>query len=107
MSSQGSNQAQARPEKGESTAVLPEATKPRRLPMYRVILHNDDENDFQHVIETILMLTPLNGQDAVERTVEAHDTGCSMLLVIHRERAELYVEQFQSRGLTVSIEPEE
>ncbi|MCG8406295.1 MAG: ATP-dependent Clp protease adaptor ClpS [Phycisphaerales bacterium] len=95
----------ATPENAESTATLPETTKPRHLPMYKVILHNDDVSEIGHVIETILMLTPLTRQEAEEKTVEADRTGCSLLLVIHKERAELYAEQFQSRGLTITIEP--
>ena len=41
------------------------------------------------------------------RTVEANQSGLSLLLVTHKERAELYQEQFQSKGLTVTIEPAE
>jgi ATP-dependent Clp protease adapter protein ClpS len=41
----------------------------------------------------------------VERTVEAHESGVALLMVTHRERAELIQEQFQTRGLTVTIEP--
>lgn len=107
MYSDGPKNAQAGPQAGESTTVLTETVKPRHLPMYRVILHNDDANDVEHVIESIVMLTPLNAQDAAEKTVEAHKTGCSLLLVIHKERAELYAEQFHSRSLTVTIEPSE
>jgi ATP-dependent Clp protease adaptor protein ClpS len=77
----------------------------RQLPPYRVILHNDDVNSFEYVILTILKLTELNEQDAVERTLEAHETGQSLLLVTHKERAELYVEQFASCHLTVTCEP--
>lgn len=79
----------------------------RVLPPYRVILHNDDVNTFEHVIRTILKLTPLKESEAVARTVEAHESGSSVLLVTHKERAELYVEQFASRGLTVTCEPDE
>jgi ATP-dependent Clp protease adaptor protein ClpS len=79
----------------------------RVLPPYRVILHNDDVNTFEHVIRTILKLTPLKEPEAVARTVEAHEAGSSVLLVTHKERAELYVEQFASRGLTVTCEPDE
>jgi len=76
------------------------------LPPYQVILHNDDVNSFEHVIRTILLLTPLKEPEAVARTIEAHETGSSILLVTHRERAELYVEQFASRNLTVTCEPD-
>ena len=78
----------------------------RELPPFRVILHNDDVNDFDHVIRSILRLTPLKLADAIARTLEAHETGCSLLLVTHQERAELYVEQFASVSLTVTAEPE-
>ena len=78
----------------------------RQLPPFRVILHNDDENDFRHVITSIMKLTHLTPEEAIERTLEAHETGQSLLLVTHRERAELYVEQFASLSLTVTAEPE-
>jgi ATP-dependent Clp protease adapter protein ClpS len=58
------------------------------------------------VIAAIIELTPLKKEDALLRTLEAHETGCALLLVTHRERAELYAEQFQSKSLTVSIEPD-
>ena len=41
----------------------------------------------------------------MDRTVEAHEAGVAMLLVTHRERAELIQDQFQTRGVTVTIEP--
>jgi ATP-dependent Clp protease adaptor protein ClpS len=78
----------------------------RKLPPYRVILHNDDVNTFEHVILTILKLTPLEQSEAVQRTLEAHETGAALLLITHQERAELYCEQFASANLTVTCEPE-
>lgn len=107
MPGRKSKQAQIQPQQAQGTATIRARPKPGLLPMFRVILHNDDVNDVAHVVESIIMLTPLRGQDAVERTIEAHHTGCALLLVTHRERAELYVEQFQSRNLTVTIEPAE
>jgi len=89
------------------------ATKPevdqqtRLLPPFRVLLHNDDVNTFEHVVIAILKLTPLNEQEAIEKTIEAHETGTSLLLVTSKERAELYVEQFASLSLTVTCEPDE
>jgi ATP-dependent Clp protease adaptor protein ClpS len=78
----------------------------RLLPPYRVILHNDDVNTFEHVIRAITRLTPLNEKEAATRAMEAHETGVALLLVTHRERAELYVEQFASASLTVTCEPD-
>jgi len=77
-----------------------------QLPPYRVLLHNDDVNTFEHVTRSIMRLTSLNLEEAMRRTLEAHEHGVSLLLVTHRERAELYVEQFTSLGLTVTCEPE-
>ncbi|GAG05515.1 unnamed protein product, partial [marine sediment metagenome] len=48
-----------------------------------------------------------NEQEAIEKTIEAHETGVSLLLVTSKERAELYVEQFASLSLTVTCEPDE
>ncbi len=79
----------------------------QQLPPYRVILHNDDVNTFEYVIRAILKITPLGETEAVERTLEAHETGSSLLLVTHKERAELYVEQFATKRLTVTTEPAE
>ena len=85
----------------------PAKKPPQPLPPWKVLLHNDDKNDFDFVIDTIVALTPLNEQDASRRTLEAHQSGVALLLTTHKERAELYREQFQSKGLTVTIEPAE
>jgi ATP-dependent Clp protease adaptor protein ClpS len=85
----------------------PQKKPPQMLPPYKVLLHNDDKNDMHFVINTIMELTPLNEDQAKQRTTEADKTGLSLLLVTHKERAELYQEQFTSKGLVVTIEPAE
>ena len=89
------------------TAVLPEAPPPQRKPMrgWAVLLHNDDVNDFAFVARSVIEFARLPHADAVERTIEAHESGVALLVVTHRERAELIEEQFRTRGLTVTIEP--
>lgn len=79
----------------------------RRLPPFKLLLHNDDVNSIEHVILTILQLTPLTEQEAIERTIEAHNNGLALLLVTTKERAELYVEQFHACRLTATCEPDE
>ncbi|MBL8877577.1 MAG: ATP-dependent Clp protease adaptor ClpS [Phycisphaerales bacterium] len=76
------------------------------LPLFKVVLHNDDKNTVDHVVRVLIELTPLNELDAVARTIEAHETGCAVVLVTHQERAELYVEQFASYSLTATCEPD-
>lgn len=83
----------------------PKKSPPRQLPPWRVMLHNDDKNEFEDVVKTIRKLTTLSKEEAVLRTIEAHNTGVALLLVTHQERAELYVEQFTSCGLTATTEP--
>lgn len=86
--------------------------KPKRpptemLPPWKVLLHNDDVNTFEDVIDTIVELTPLDENAAVKAAREADAEDVSLLLVTHKERAELYVDQFKAKFLTVTIEPAE
>ncbi len=108
-SDQGGGTATAKPRKARKIGPKPAPTKnpPGLLPVWKVLLHNDDKNDILFVVGTIVELTPLNKQEAELRTVEANDTGVALLLTTHKERAELYQDQFQTKGLTVTIEPAE
>ena len=93
----------------DDTAVIerPKTSPPRvrRLPLWQVILHNDDINEVSYVVGTITELTSLARAEATVRMLEAHRRGASLLLETHREHAELLAEQFQSKRLTVTIEP--
>ena len=100
-----SGTATAKPKRSPKKA--PQKKPPQPLPPWKVLLHNDDKNDLHFVVRTVMELTPLNEQDANERTVEAHKTGVALLLTTHKERAELYQEQLTSKGLVVTIEPAE
>lgn len=88
-----------------STQTL-ERQQTQLLPPYRVVLHNDDVNTFDHVILTTLKLTPLPLPEVVTKVEEADRDGRSVLLVTNRERGELYVEQFATFNLTVTCEPD-
>ena len=85
----------------------PKHKPPQMLPPWKVLLHNDDKNEMMFVVATIVELTPLNQQEAQNRMKEADDTGVALILTTHKERAELYQEQFTSKGLVVTIEPAE
>ena len=106
MADKGAAQATI-PKEKTATAVKPAPPKPKMLPPFKVILHNDDENTMEDVVAVILMLTPLKQQEAMLRMLEAHEQGQALLLVTHRERAELYVEQFASCGVTTTMEADE
>ena len=94
-----------KPKRARKTS--PRKKPPQPLPPWKVLLHNDDKNTVDYVVSTIMQLTTLNEQDAATRMVEAHKTGVALLLTTHKERAELYQEQFTSKGLVVTIEPAE
>jgi ATP-dependent Clp protease adaptor protein ClpS len=98
--------AVAAPQANPQQDTAPANSTPAQLPPWKVLLHNDDRNEMIFVIHTIVELTPLNRQEALTRMLEAHDRGVALLVVTHKERAELYQDQFQSKGLTVTIEPE-
>ena len=102
---ESSGTATAKPKRAPRSK--PKPRPPQMLPPWKVLLHNDDKNDVVDVVTTIVQLTPLKEQEAVLRMKEAHETGVALLLTTHKERAELYQEQFQSKDLTVTIEPAE
>jgi ATP-dependent Clp protease adaptor protein ClpS len=87
------------------TQTKPKPPETQQLPPYKVLLHNDDVNDMEYVVRTIMELTHLNKKDSTVRMMEAHTTGVALLLVTHKERAELFVDQFATKKVTVTIEP--
>ena len=98
-------QAQPESKPRATKQAKPSPPKADKLPPYKVLLHNDDHNAMDHVVESILLLTPLKEYEAIRRMYEAHRRGLTLLLTTHQERAELYRDQFKSKGLTVTIEP--
>ena len=94
-------------DRGSSTAVKKRPSRPKAdwLPPYKVLLHNDDVNEMLYVVESIAMLTPHDRASATKLMIEAHTSGVALLLTTHKERAELYEEQFRSRHLLVTVEP--
>jgi ATP-dependent Clp protease adaptor protein ClpS len=81
-------------------------TRPLLLPPYAVILHNDDHNAMVYVVRSLLLCVPevTQGQ-AVQIMLEAHEHGRAVVVVCPLERAELYRDRLESRGLTATIEP--
>lgn len=86
----------------DDTAVAyPEAdttTKTRRQPPYGVILHNDDINTFEFVVETIHKVFRYELEKCFQLTLAAHESGRSIVWSGTLEGAELKQEQMLSRG---------
>lgn len=82
-----------------------EQPRSRHLPRYKVILHQTDMNDLMYVVRSVMELMRFPRAEATYKMWEAYHCGRSVLLITYRERAELYVEQFAHKGLTVTVEP--
>lgn len=80
-------------------------TRPLILPPYAVILYNDDHNEMMYVVRSIVICVPeVTPDEAVAIMIEAHEQGRALVIVCPLERAELYRDRLESRGLTATIE---
>lgn len=77
----------------------------RQLPRCKVVLHQNGVHDLMFVVRSVMELMRFPRAEATYKMWEAHHCGRSVLLTTYRERAELYVEQFAGKGLTVTVEP--
>jgi ATP-dependent Clp protease adaptor protein ClpS len=81
------------------------AGSPKPIVRYRVILHRSPDKGLMFIVRAVMELTRYCREEATHRMWEAYHRGRSLVLTTHRERAELYVEQFADRGLPASLEP--
>ena len=109
MSQHPSDRPANRPDPPVQPQQRPQPAAPpqrRYLPRYKVVLHHDDSKELMFIVRTVMEVTRLCRHEATHKMWESYHCGRSVLLVTWKERAELYVEQFASHGLTVSIEPD-
>jgi ATP-dependent Clp protease adaptor protein ClpS len=77
----------------------------RFLPPWVVILHNDDHNSMDHVVDSLLKCVQgMSTEQAVEIMYTAHNHGRAAVTTCPKETAELYQERLESCGLTATIE---
>lgn len=77
----------------------------RVLRPYKVILHNDDHNAMDHVVESLRKAIPgMSLGKAVSIMWEAHTNGKAVVIACPLELAELYQQRLLSFGLTATIE---
>jgi ATP-dependent Clp protease adaptor protein ClpS len=80
----------------------------RLLPPYKVILHNDDHNGMDHVVQALQKSIPgMSLGKAVAIMWEAHTSGKAVVIVCYLEQAELYQQRILSFGLTATIEKDD
>lgn len=92
-----------------SVETLEKRSTARKLaPRYRVLLHNDDFNSMEYVVQVLMQIVPsLTQPQAVSIMMEAHTNGIALVIVCAQEHAEFYSETLKNHGLTSTIEPEE
>lgn len=94
-----------------STSVIEQrstSTIRKPAPRYRVMLHNDDFNSMEHVVQTLIQtVAGLTQPQAINIMMEAHTNGVALVITCVQEHAEFYCETLQSHGLSSTIEPDE
>jgi ATP-dependent Clp protease adaptor protein ClpS len=84
------------------------STSRKLAPQYRVLLHNDDYNTMEYVVQVLLTTVPsLTQPQAVSIMMEAHSNGLALVITCAQEPAEFYCETLKNHGLVSTIEPEE
>lgn len=84
------------------------STERKLAPRYRVLLHNDDYNAMEYVVQVLLKTVPsLTQPQAVDIMMEAHTNGVALVITCAQEHAEFYCETLCGHGLSSTIEPDE
>ena len=81
--------------------VLPEEdteTRTRRQPPYAVILHNDDLNGMDFVVDVLRKVFTYASEKCLQLMMEAHEKGRCVVWVGTMEVAELKADQIHSCG---------
>ncbi|KAG5522613.1 hypothetical protein RHGRI_034685 [Rhododendron griersonianum] len=81
--------------------------KSRKIsPPYRVMLHNDDYNKREYVVQVLMKVIPgMTVDNAVNIMQEAHINGLSVVIICAQADAEEHCTQLRGNGLRSSIEP--
>lgn len=80
----------------------------KHAPRYRVLLHNDDHNSMEYVVQVLLKtVASLTTPQAVNIMMQAHNSGVAVVIICAQEHAEFYCESLKSNGLTSTIEPDD
>ncbi|XP_021814343.1 ATP-dependent Clp protease adapter protein CLPS1, chloroplastic-like isoform X2 [Prunus avium] len=78
----------------------------KTAPPYRVILHNDNYNKREYVVQVLMKVIPgMSLDNAVNIMQEAHHNGLSIVIICAQADAEEHCMQLRHNGLLSSIEP--
>lgn len=76
------------------------------IPLYRVLLHNDDVNTALHVVQSLMRVFKFERHECERLMREAHSNGLALCTIEPLEQAELHRDQLQAFSLVATIEPE-
>ena len=71
---------------------------------WKVIVWNDPVNLMTYVVFVLMKVLAFTKEKATRHMLEVHHQGKSIVATETREKAELYYQQIQAHGLTVSLE---
>jgi ATP-dependent Clp protease adaptor protein ClpS len=71
---------------------------------WNVIVWNDPINLMSYVVFVFMTVLAFNREKATRHMLEVHQQGKSLVATETREKAELYHQQIQAHGLSVTIE---
>jgi ATP-dependent Clp protease adaptor protein ClpS len=76
------------------------------IPLYRVLLHNDDVNSMERVVKALMRVFKFEQPECERIMMEAHRNGVALCAVEPLEQAELHRDQLASFSLIATIEKE-
>jgi len=85
-------------------SVVDTNTKEKTIPLYKVLVHNDDTSYMEDVVHALMEVFAFSKNEATGIMAESHKTGCALCKVEPLEVAELHKEQLESKMLTATIE---
>jgi ATP-dependent Clp protease adaptor protein ClpS len=83
------------------TTVLPEtgsSTKDQIVPLFHVVLLDDDEHTYDYVVEMLCSIFCLSTEAAFGHAVEVDSTGRTVVMTCEREQAEFGRDQIHAYG---------
>jgi ATP-dependent Clp protease adaptor protein ClpS len=76
------------------------------MPLYKVLLHNDDVNTMEHVVRALMRVFKFEQNVCEMIMMQAHNQGVALCTIEPFEQAELHRDQLISFSLIATIEPE-
>ena len=99
---------------GLTAEILPEVAKNTKEKVeeafekgWNVIVWNDPVNLMSYVVFVFMKVLGFTKEKATQHMLQVHQQGKSLVATETREKAELYYQQIQSFGLTVTLEKNE